>query len=207
MKFTSHLSKHLLSSFKKTSSGFTLIELLIVIGILGILATALVATIDPFEQLKKATDATKKNVTVEFYNANLRYFTGHQGLPWDVAPAGIAVCNGATGKDISGAEVPLVSGDITPPVTVSSIKNTCLQALIDEGELKTSFKEYDGLGTIYISETDNKPTVCFAPESKSERRSKFAKYNISGGVLSDADKANCKDNGGTDVITCYWCSK
>ena len=32
--------------------GFTLIELLVVIGILGILATSLIATIDPFEQLR-----------------------------------------------------------------------------------------------------------------------------------------------------------
>ena len=38
----------------KKSLGFTLIELLIVIALLGALAVGLLATIDPFEQLKKA---------------------------------------------------------------------------------------------------------------------------------------------------------
>ena len=36
------------------NKGFTLIELLIVIALLGALAVGLLATIDPFEQLKKA---------------------------------------------------------------------------------------------------------------------------------------------------------
>ena len=40
--------------------GFTLIELLIVIAILGILAIALLATLDPFEQLRKSRDGAKR---------------------------------------------------------------------------------------------------------------------------------------------------
>ena len=59
--------KNLLSNvlcLVSNKAGFTLIELLVVIGILGILAAALVATIDPFEQLKKADDAKIKNIAV-----------------------------------------------------------------------------------------------------------------------------------------------
>jgi len=52
--------------------GFTLIELLIVIALLGALAVGLLATIDPFEQLKKGRDTSQRNTTAEFYNANLR---------------------------------------------------------------------------------------------------------------------------------------
>jgi prepilin-type N-terminal cleavage/methylation domain-containing protein len=71
-----------LKNLFKSSKGFTLIELLVVIGILGVLAAALVATIDPFEQLKKATDANVKNTAVEFIDANIRYFTTHNAMPW-----------------------------------------------------------------------------------------------------------------------------
>src|ERR1035437_9897985 len=87
--------KSLKNFFKQGKKGFTLIELLVVIGILGILASALVATIDPFEQLNKATDANVKNTSVEFLNANIRYFTTHSAMPWFAAPDG-AGCNGAT---------------------------------------------------------------------------------------------------------------
>ena len=54
---------------KKTAQsfkGFTLIELLIVIALLGALAVGLLATIDPFEQLKKGRDTSKKNTVSEF---------------------------------------------------------------------------------------------------------------------------------------------
>src|SRR3990167_10859576 len=68
---------------KASQSGFTLIELLVVIGILGILVTALVATINPFEQIKKGDDAVLKNVAAEFQTATLRYYTTHGALPWD----------------------------------------------------------------------------------------------------------------------------
>src|SRR3970040_449139 len=76
--------RKLLARFKGVQ-GFTLIELLVVIGILGILAAALVATIDPFEQLNKANDANSKNAAVEYLNANIRYYTTHNAMPWDTA--------------------------------------------------------------------------------------------------------------------------
>ena len=78
----------------KNQKGFTLIELLVVIGILGVLATALVTTIDPFEQLRKAQDANVKNALVEYVNANLRYYTTHNNLPWGVTAASGNVCPG-----------------------------------------------------------------------------------------------------------------
>ncbi|MEK9178249.1 MAG: type II secretion system protein, partial [Patescibacteria group bacterium] len=80
------------SFFKKFASasqkGFTLIELLVVIGILGVLVSALVATINPFEQIKKGDDATLKNVAAEMQTATLRYYTTHGGLPWDAVLSG-----------------------------------------------------------------------------------------------------------------------
>lgn len=41
--------------------GFTLIELILVVGIIGMLATAGIAILNPFEQFKKATDSRIKS--------------------------------------------------------------------------------------------------------------------------------------------------
>src|SRR3990167_4073205 len=113
------------SLFKKTSEGFTLIELLVVIGILGILASALVATIDPFEQLKKGQDANVKNALVEYINANVRYYTTHNVFPWAPVPDG-ANCNGGLAPDGTKS---LTDVNLT----------TCVTALADDKELKAGF--------------------------------------------------------------------
>jgi len=63
--------------------GFTLIELLVVIGVLGILATGLLAAVDPFEQLKKARDANYRNAAIETLNAFTRYYATHGYFPWN----------------------------------------------------------------------------------------------------------------------------
>ncbi|EKD87098.1 MAG: hypothetical protein ACD_37C00044G0003, partial [uncultured bacterium] len=47
--------------FGSSESGFTLIELLIVITILGILATAVLAAINPLEQISRGRDTGSKS--------------------------------------------------------------------------------------------------------------------------------------------------
>lgn len=181
----------LLKLFKK-SKGFTLIELLVVIGILGILAAALVATIDPFEQLNKATDANVKNTVVEYINANIRYFTTHQALPWDdlTAPA---ACQ--AGGVPSGTQ--LTSGTKLP---------SCTTALITDGELKPSFSGATNiLSKIYITAGANNALIgCFAPVSKSQQKDPNTKYTVTGGAVA-SPTTNCVGYGG--ATTCYWCTQ
>src|SRR4030042_5285283 len=66
----------------KRQHGFTLIELLIVIALLGALAVGLLATVDPFEQLKKGTNTSRRNTTSEVYNAMIRYYSVKNAFPW-----------------------------------------------------------------------------------------------------------------------------
>jgi prepilin-type N-terminal cleavage/methylation domain-containing protein len=61
--------------------GFTLIELLIVIAILGILATALLAGIDPLEQFNKAKDSGRFSKLREMYGASQRRSLNDVQLP------------------------------------------------------------------------------------------------------------------------------
>lgn len=175
-----------LSNLRK-NVGFTLIELLVVIGILGVLAAALIATIDPFEQLKKAQDANVKNTTVEFVNSSIRYYTTHNALPWGdtSAPAACQTSNTPSAQNLTGAQM-----------------TSCLNALVTDGELKTGFTTVTSLlGQILVTGTTNSVTACFQPQSKSQTRDSNTKYTNSGGA-----GVNCVATGGT-ATNCFWCAQ
>jgi prepilin-type N-terminal cleavage/methylation domain-containing protein len=175
--------------------GFTLIELLVVIGILGILAAALVATIDPFEQLRKAQDSNMKNLAVEFLNANIRYYTTHSALPW------FSVANGG---------VNCYTSNTLTKVALSSFTGGtgCLQTLVNEGELKQGFLTASQLTTVYATNPNpqtgnsNDVVVCFQPTSKSQQKDASTIYNQDG---STATAGTCKASGGS--TNCYWCAQ
>lgn len=183
--------KSYFKSFKK-NAGFTLIELLVVIGILGVLAAALIATIDPFEQLKKAQDANVKNATVEYLNANIRYYTTHNTFPWDSVANGGDACNGGA--------------DPNAVLLTNATMATCTTALIGEKELKSGFATAtDLLKEIYITGDLTNKIVrgCFKPTSASQQKSKETKYSDAAGTTLGA---TCKSApGGT--IDCYWCTE
>jgi prepilin-type N-terminal cleavage/methylation domain-containing protein len=162
--------------YMKTAKGFTLIELLIVIALLGALAVGLLATIDPFEQLKKGRDTSQRNTVSEFYNANLRYYSTKGQFPWGTA----ATSNYA---DTMGV---------------------VMTALVNAGELKNNFMNLAGTGNlakIYVNSTSSEHVaVCYKPESKGFQIDPNTIYDISGGTSI----ATCKSaTGGTS--DCYYC--
>lgn len=173
----------------RANVGFTLIELLVVIGILGVLAAALIATIDPFEQLKKAQDANIKNTAVEFVNANIRYYTTHNILPW------------------SDTAVPTCPAAGNPANTISALtlggNMGCVTALINDGELKAGFTTVTSiLNSIIISGTTNGATACFLPQSKSQQRDLNTKFSNAGIATT-----GCTSQTAGGLTTCYWCSQ
>lgn len=169
--------------------GFTLIELLVVIGILGILATALVATIDPFEQLKKAQDSNVKNAAVEYLNGNLRYYTTHNNMPWGAVATG-----GYTGCGTN-------NGTISNILLSDPVGTICLRALITDGELKQGFLDATNITReIYVSGTDNAVTACYEPQSKSGQNDPNTKYTATGTVTT-----GCISQG-SGTTACYFCT-
>lgn len=173
---------------RKINSGFTLIELLIVIALLGALAVGLLATVDPFEQLKKGTDTSRRNTTTEVYNAGIRYYSVKSGFPWSTDVSALALSDNSMTAAPSGY----------------------INQVVSAGELKPEFIQLAGsgnLGKIFLTSTADANgvrqniSVCFLPESKSfanDANSKFAKDgNVSSGCVAT-------QAGGT---ACYWCIK
>ncbi len=169
------------------SRGFTLIELLIVIGLLGILATGLLAAVDPFEQLKKGRDTNLRNVVVEYYNANIRYYATHGELPW------------CPNNDCSTG----------PGATGNTLNNltTFTNKLITDGELKVDFNNALGGNAAKITVTSSDAVsvyVCFRPESKSLRLDASTRYDVNG---NDLTATTCNPTTKTINSMCYWCAK
>ncbi len=190
----------------KGKRGFTLIELLVVIGILGILAAALVATIDPFEQLKKAQDANVKNVLVEFNDAVIRYYADHNAYPWDATANGGGGCNNATQPVSKGSGV----GGLNLGTDVGSgnqiAAGSCVGVLLGDNELKQSFwTDLADLSKIYITydSGDNLVIGCFYPQSKASQTDTNTQYDQDGGTDSNknCNQPNNAQNG------CYWCTR
>jgi prepilin-type N-terminal cleavage/methylation domain-containing protein len=167
----------IMKSAFRLSSGFTLIELLIVIALLGALAVGLLATIDPFEQLKRGRDTALRNTVSEFYNANLRYYSSKAAFPWT------GTFNAQDANSMA----------------------TEIAALEAAGELKKGFASLAGTGNLFkvkvTSTAAEHMAVCFQPESKAFQIDNNTKYDSSGGTST---MASCK-SATTPGIDCSFC--
>ena len=72
------------------TKGFTLIEILLAIGILAILATAVIIAINPARQFAEARDTQRWSDVHAIMNAVYQYSVGHQGQLPSGMPAGNA---------------------------------------------------------------------------------------------------------------------
>ena len=66
----------------RMQKGFTLVELLIVIALLGAIALAVIAAINPIEQANRARDTRFKTDSANLVSAIERYFTTKSEFPW-----------------------------------------------------------------------------------------------------------------------------
>jgi prepilin-type N-terminal cleavage/methylation domain-containing protein len=158
------------------NKGFTLIELLIVIALLGALAIGLLATIDPFEQLKKGRDTSTRNTAMEFYNGSIRYYGTKGVMPWGATTIPVAV-------SLTDAAMLTAIGNMT---TLGELKSAFSNAA--QNDLKKIF--------IFAAATDEMG-LCFKPESKNFRVDPNTTYNVSGTQINGCGNATSSN--------CYWC--
>jgi len=127
---------------RATQAGFTMIELLVVIAILGILAVAVLAAINPLEQIKRGSDTALKSDAEQLINAVDRFLAFANYYPWDFA--------GATSTAIAGMQ------RITPTwVVTSSGGQTCpVLSILSDGKLTTGV----ACNSVFPASGELKPT-------------------------------------------------
>ncbi|HAV14788.1 MAG TPA: hypothetical protein DCX25_00435 [Candidatus Pacebacteria bacterium] len=64
-------------------AGFTMIELLVVIAVIGVLAVAVLSSINPIEQINKGRDTRTRSDAAQLINAVDRFFATQEKYPWN----------------------------------------------------------------------------------------------------------------------------
>ena len=153
------------------SSGFTMIELLIVIAILGILAVAVLAALNPIEQINRGRDTGSKSDAEQLISAIDRYtaFVGY--YPWQITVTTATLPVGPTEINAIGS----VADNGVNPTGPCNV----LDKLSDGGggpcqgtdEVKVSFvnrlidSDYNSLWIYNRGQTGDATYVCFVPQS------------------------------------------
>ncbi|HIE41325.1 MAG TPA: type II secretion system protein [Candidatus Aenigmarchaeota archaeon] len=160
----------------KRLKAFTMIELLVVIAVIGILSVALLATLNPLEQIRKGrdtrtrADASQLVSAIERYNASLGYF------PWQ-SSEGENLSTGA--PDINFIQIN-GGGSVPNCSLISCAVADVLNELANTNEVKAGFidritsSSYNDVYLFYNDEnTGASVTACFRPESNTFSREAF----------------------------------
>ena len=106
------------------SAGFTMIELLVVIAVIGVLAVAVLSSINPIEQINKGRDTRSRSDAAQLISAVDRYFAIHEKYPWNE-------------EDVEG-----IDGTFTAPNGVPWTYDSTANGLVDTVPPVTKTNDY-----------------------------------------------------------------
>jgi len=165
---------------KYLSKGFTLVELLIVIALLGVIATIVIAAINPIEQANRARDSQFKSDSSQLLSAVERYYVANQYYPW--VTNGVASNDTAYGfKNAADGQLGICSYIVGTGVTDCNSDGILITAL----ELKSGFRTRNFISNSAQNKAElrlfvgkaastagtSSPYACYIPMSKSNRDS------------------------------------
>jgi prepilin-type N-terminal cleavage/methylation domain-containing protein len=157
---------------------FTMIELLIVIAILGILAVAVLAAINPIEQINRGRDTGSRSDAEQLLSAIDRFYAYKGYYPWTTNPndESLLVWRGVAGD----AQISYVGGSIeawddgatSPCYVLDKIANGNADgSCVGTNEVKRSFvdkiiqSDYNHLYVYFSGDAGDSLYVCFKPQS------------------------------------------
>lgn len=163
------------------NAGFTMIELLVVIAVIGVLAVAVLSSINPIEQINKGRDTGHRSDAAQLINAIDRYYAIHEIYPWNDAQYNTLITTNQLATTIfpGGTEPNCATSTNTGTVPGTFCKITSaaavpwLTALTDTAEVKEGFTQRlsnpkpGGELWLYKAVTSNATMyACFGPASK-----------------------------------------
>lgn len=166
--------------FASWKRGFTMIELLVVIAIIGVLAAAVLAAINPVEQINKGRDTARRSDAAELVNASERFYAVQEEWPWN--------------DDNSGTyTVPVGQEDPDSAFSAESGGDwTWMEVLQDTNEVKANFVQRfidwaDSDADAVVIKLPNSGTtfVCFEPKSSQFQKEASERCKADDGSLPD----------------------
>ena len=176
--------------------GFTMIELLIVVAVLGILAVAVMAAINPIEQINRGKDTGSRSDAEQLISAVDRFYTANGYYPWQDSADDTAHVS-TVWADVEGTSW---ANSTTPVLTALSSGGTA--------ELKESFIKritasgYNTLKKYHHGTQGDSFYVCFLPKSANFETE--ASNRCAGALPSDFPAEACPA-GCAAAKTCYSC--
>lgn len=170
------MKKHNFFSRVKSQVAFTMIELLIVIAILGILAVAVLAAINPIEQINRGRDTGSRSDAEQLLSAIDRFYAYKGYYPWVTNPNNDATLawRGVSLEAITGTTIDGWDDAATPDpcYVLDKISNGNEDgSCAGTNEVKRSFidriteVDYNHLYVYFSGDAGSSLYVCFKPMS------------------------------------------
>ena len=171
--------------------GFTMIELLIVIAVLGILAVAVLAAINPIEQINRGKDTGSRSDSEQLLSAIDRFYAGKGYYPWTTGASSVNTTTyvGAPAFVQLTSAAQTVGTDAEPMLSNLSTGGT--------SELKASFvtrvvdATYNYMSIYNNGVSGSSTYVCFTPKSASFREEAWRRCTSASGLPVDFPAAGC----------------
>lgn len=187
-------------------AGFTMVELLVVIAIIGILATAVLAALNPLEQIRKGQDTSRKADAKTILDAVDRFQATFGCYPWQWNPTNQnCTATVPTALAING------SGNGVAADASAFGSTGPLYQLMQRDELRTQFTSRASIteGKLWLSvNSSNQASLCFEPESQSGRTGGFGPIRNAKNALTSPTAACTGSYSGTAIsqtTTCAVC--
>ena len=168
----------------KKTKGFTMIELLIVIAVLGILAVAVLAAINPIEQINRGRDTGGRSDAEQLISGIDRYYATKGQYPWMNDPH---------------------DSQAMAFTAINSLDAVLSNLVTETGELKESFRNRltgADYNTLYIyngGDQGDSTYACFVPKSEAFLDDAEERCEIT--LYPDDFDAEC-DAGGGNYYSC-----